>query len=652
MKTITIVSKGINTSRLFKEQLHQLLGHLANISHYTIDHILPPAIRGDVILLTTPQIVPDLRPFIEDMDSVIVARRSVNYHELHRLFAIPPGTDVLLVNDMMSTTYETIAMLQMLNIDHLNYHPYYPGIEDYPRLDVAITPGERQLVPEGVRVVHDIHSRPIDITTIVDILTRIGLIERYADMLSAHHVRDIIALIRDNTDMLQRGSRLQLQLQAIINAVHDGIVSTDEAGRVTVFNPVAEELFSVPAEAVRTRLLGSNERLAVLLDSRDSRDGSEADVLRHLNNRHVILNVTEIPYPNGQSGKVYTLKDVSEIRRLEESARRKLKGEQSIARYTFADIRGNAPVIRNCIDTARHMASSEATILLEGESGTGKELIAQSIHNASARRNGPFIAVNFAAMTETLLESELFGYEPGAFTGATRSGSAGLFEAAHKGTIFLDEVGDAPLSFQVKLLRVLQERQVKKIGGTRMIPVDVRVIAATNRGLKELISQGLFRADLYYRLNVLPLKIPPLRQRGDDILLLADYFTNKLLGKPIKGFFDHVQPFLMAYDWPGNIRELHNLVEYLVNISPDNAPLAHLLPVEIRGPASPADLAETECLYQRIVDAHMEGQPVGRRSLARLCNLPESRVRAGLARLAEEGRIVVGRGRQGLTPVC
>ena len=215
---------------------------------------------------------------------------------------------------------------------------------------------------------------------------------------------------------------------------------------------------------------------------------------------------------NADRGRLYVLKDVSEIHRLEESVRRRLYEEQNIARYNFADIIGNSPALKKILSLAKKMAKTDATIFIQGESGTGKELLAQSIHNASSRRKGPFVAINFAALSETLLESELFGYEEGAFTGAKRGGSAGLFEIAHKGTLFLDEIGDAPLPFQVKLLRVLQEKQVRRVGGLKVIPIDVRIIVATNHNLKEDIKLKLFREDLYYRLNVFTFKNPCIKR--------------------------------------------------------------------------------------------------------------------------------------------
>jgi transcriptional regulator with PAS, ATPase and Fis domain len=212
-------------------------------------------------------------------------------------------------------------------------------------------------------------------------------------------------------------------------------------------------------------------------------------------------------------------------------------------------------------------AATDATILLEGESGTGKELFAQGIHGTSGRKKGPFVPVNCAAIPESLLESELFGYEEGAFTGAKRQGKAGFFEMAHKGTLFLDEVSELPLPIQTRLLRVLQEREIVRVGGARVIPVDVRIVCATNRNLALWTESGNFRQDLYYRLNVLPLTIPPLRERKEDIrLLAAGFLRDKLpadLPFPGEEAFAEIAQALEAHDWPGNVRELRNTMERL-----------------------------------------------------------------------------------------
>ncbi|TEB11816.1 sigma-54 interaction domain-containing protein [Pelotomaculum propionicicum] len=233
-------------------------------------------------------------------------------------------------------------------------------------------------------------------------------------------------------------------------------------------------------------------------------------------------------------------------------------------RYTFADIIGRSPRLQNAKRLAELASRSDSTVLLQGETGTGKEMFAHSIHNASNRKNGPFVAVNCGVLPKTLIESELFGYEEGAFTGAKRGGRQGVFEQANGGTIFLDEIGDMPLDIQASLLRVLEERQVVRVGGQRPVAVDIRIIAATNKNLVEEAAGGNFRPDLFYRLNVLSIDIPSLREREGDIMELANYFVRKIsnrLGKVVNHIASGVKFLFQSYDWPGNIRELENIIE-------------------------------------------------------------------------------------------
>ena len=239
------------------------------------------------------------------------------------------------------------------------------------------------------------------------------------------------------------------------------------------------------------------------------------------------------------------------------------------ARYVFEDIIGESSSIKRVIYNARNIASSPSTILIEGESGTGKEVLAQAIHNASDRRNNSFVAINCGAIPKNLIESELFGYEDGAFTGAKRGGMPGKFELANGGTLFLDEIGEMPLDMQVNLLRVLQEGCVTRIGGNRYIPIDVRIIAATNKELGKEIEKGTFRRDLYYRLSVIPIWLPPLRDRENDMLLLFKHFLNvkaEKLRKSIPSISDEIYSNILTYNWPGNIREIENFVENIVNL--------------------------------------------------------------------------------------
>jgi two-component system NtrC family response regulator len=254
----------------------------------------------------------------------------------------------------------------------------------------------------------------------------------------------------------------------------------------------------------------------------------------------------------------------------------------------------------------RRVAASEATVLIRGESGTGKELIARAVHHASARAAGPLVCVNCAALPETLLESELFGHEKGAFTGA-HAARQGRFEAAHGGSLFLDEIGDLPLHLQVKLLRVLQEREVERLGSSRPIPVDVRLLAATHGDLEAAVRAGTFRDDLYYRLDVVTVTVPPLRERRADIPPLLEHFLARFTrdnGKPIRGLTQEARDALLRYDYPGNVRELENLVERAVVLTRDDVIGLGDLPLGVREPGPEGDAtlpAATEGLERRLI---------------------------------------------------
>jgi transcriptional regulator with PAS, ATPase and Fis domain len=241
---------------------------------------------------------------------------------------------------------------------------------------------------------------------------------------------------------------------------------------------------------------------------------------------------------------------------------------RSQAIYTFDKIIGSSRSILGIIEYSKKISDSKSTVLISGESGTGKEIFAQAIHNFSSRKDKPFIAVNCGAIPTTLIESELFGYEDGAFTGAKKGGNLGKFQLATGGTIFLDEIGEMPLEMQIKLLRVIEEGIITKIGGNNQIAIDIRIIAATNKDLKLQIEKGCFRRDLYYRLNVIPIALPPLRERKDDIPLLVDFYIKKIsrkLNKNTVHIPESYMRYLQGYSWPGNIRELENIIELIVN---------------------------------------------------------------------------------------
>ena len=286
-------------------------------------------------------------------------------------------------------------------------------------------------------------------------------------------------------------------------------------------------------------------------------------------------------------GTLVTFQAAQSITNAENRLRDRLRLSGHIARYHFDDILGESTAILTAIHQAQRFAHVDSNILLMGETGTGKELFAQSIHNESERANGPFVAVNCAAIPENLMESELFGYEGGAFTGASKTGKEGLFEAAHEGTIFLDEVSEIPLTLQSRLLRVIQEREVRRVGANRVVPIDVRIICATNRDLLDMIREGRFREDLYYRLKVLSVQLPPLRDREGDMAMLMQHYLAlyaRRFGKDQITLSPEAAAAISTYRWPGNIREIRNISEQLAVLCETDlitaADVAAVLPME------------------------------------------------------------------------
>ncbi|WP_425807826.1 sigma-54 interaction domain-containing protein [Desulfitobacterium sp. Sab5] len=356
-------------------------------------------------------------------------------------------------------------------------------------------------------------------------------------------------------------------LSVIINSTQDAISVVDDQGIEILINPAYTRLTGLTAEDVIGKpptvdiADGSSMHMQVLKTGKAVKGVSMKVGPKR---REVVVNVAPIRVEGKLVGSVGVIHDLSEIRKLSEE----LEGAKRLirhleAKYTFKDIMGESQEIREAIEQAQNAAQIPATVLLRGESGTGKELFAHAIHHLSERQKGQFIRVNCAALSENLLESELFGYVDGAFTGARRGGKIGLFEEANGGTLFLDEIGSISLKLQVKLLRVLQEKELIRVGDNHPIPVNVRVIAATHVNLEEKIRRGKFREDLYYRLNVIPIVIPPLRQRRSDIPLLADHLLrrfNQDYGRNVEKIAEQSLHVLEQYSWPGNVRELENVL--------------------------------------------------------------------------------------------
>ena len=394
--------------------------------------------------------------------------------------------------------------------------------------------------------------------------------------------------------LLHENALMQERLQMILESVQDGICVVDRSGEVTYVNPsylrivhktpemvVGQNVFETAADGNRCAVLRSG--IARIGSIRHKKDGTT-----------IVAKVNPIFVDGEIAGVVSVIKDITEIQtlmeRLSQVSAKAEYLEQELLRtkktaQAFANYIGKSGKVVDVLALASKAADSSANVLIRGESGTGKEVIAEGIHYASGRRRGPFIRVNCGAIPGALLESELFGHEKGAFTGAVRR-KLGKFELANHGTIFLDEIGELDKNLQVKLLRVLQQKEFDRVGGEETIHVDVRIIAATNRDLEAMVREGTFRDDLYYRLNVIPIILPPLRDRPDDIPLLVEHFIEKISKenkKDVRGITPDAMQMFMHYRWPGNVRELENVIERVITLMDTDLITAAMLPSYIKG---------------------------------------------------------------------
>ncbi|HLR11476.1 MAG TPA: sigma 54-interacting transcriptional regulator [Sporosarcina sp.] len=395
--------------------------------------------------------------------------------------------------------------------------------------------------------------------------------------------------------IMQQYRQLATYLQTILHTIDDSCTVIDEQGRVIIWTKGAEKIFSVKAEDILGKPITdffSSDRLEIL---NALQQGTSVTHHQHQARKDlvVLINSNPVRLDDQIIGAVVSETDVTNQIRLNNelfSTSEKLFNLEEEMRKTveeespFSYIRGNSVALKKTLSLAEKAATTDASILIHGESGVGKELFAKAVHHLRENEQAPFIAINCGAIPSGLFESEIFGYEKGAFSGADQRGKKGKVELAKNGTLFLDEIGEMPLEMQVKILRLLQEKTFFRVGGTTEMEVDFRVVAATNKDLKQLVDEGKFREDLYYRLNVVTLNIPPLRERPEDIIELTHYFLYDLsrrYNKPIHGISQHVMQSLLQHDWPGNIRELKNVVERLIVFSENGEIQADHLPFDI-----------------------------------------------------------------------
>ncbi len=671
MKTIAVVSdskikndRPNNVGDILSENIREVFGAFVDVRKYYIDTLEgKPPIEEDLILIMAGSRAIKIRDHVLNPSNIIIARRAFLRRGMSQLYRIPEGEDVLVVNDNIETTLESVASLYNIGIKHVNLIPFEIG-KEFRHIRYAVSPSEMDLIPEYIPNTYDLEDRVVDIPTMLLIMSRLGIDNKEVQQNLYDYYQKIFSANETVTDNYSSLLTRTEELDFMLDLSHDAIVLTDPQGRILIHNKKFNEMFGVDSDAVGSHFHDVVNQINI----RQYYKTDYINDLINIHSRQLNMEKRNIVHFNKEKRMYFSFQEVTYIKKLEQNLSQKLRKKGQIAKYTFDDIVTQSDSIRQIIEKSRRIAKTDLTVLITGESGTGKEVLAQAIHNASNRHKQPFIAINGSAIPDNLLESELFGYASGSFTGALREGKRGLFELSNNGTIFLDEIGDMPMHLQAKLLRVLQERQITPIGSDRIIEIDVRVIAATHKNPLELIEQGKFRSDLFYRLNVFPIELPPLRDRSSDILPLLHAFTDHQF--EISAACREV---IMGYSWPGNIRELHNTANYISTVEQSALADVGALPQYIieqtakrRDPDSSKSAAFSDldaisavsdseaCL--KVLDAirilNRLGKTAGRKHIAQLLNTrhahySESALKKMLSLLQNLDFIIVKKGRSG-----
>lgn len=681
MKQVAVVALDAYAGAFYAQEVRELFGERVEVCSYSVrdgsvEHM--PR-RFDLYMVTTDAFdsLGDMHRYVPLDGEIMEIHVTFRWEVIRRLQALPAGKRVLFVNLSDKMCREAVSRLNQLGVNQLAFDLYHPGAPepDMDKYDYVITPQETRYVPRGAGTVIDIGQRVCDSSTMIEAALRLGLEDLLEGVAFETYQREVAANTYSFDQVFTRGLRLESQFEILMEILDEGIAGVNEKGEVFACNRKLEEITGISS---RRALHRPAREVYPFLPFEQCLAERAAQPARVVSAGGVNFNVAVAPVLRGGEciGAFATVQRFTDAENRQNELRSQLLHKGYRAKYTFDDVVGRSPAIRRCVGILKKMALTPLPVLLIGETGTGKEIFAHAIHNASARSGGPFVAINCAAMPENLLESELFGYEEGAFTGARRGGKPGLFEFAHKGTLFLDEVEGMSPALQCKLLRVLQEREIMRVGGNKIISVDVRIVAATNEDLEKRVEEGSFRQDLYYRLNTLPALIPPLREREEDLFLLIDAFRREA-GADFT-LSPEAERLLRSHQWRGNIRELRNVVEYCTYTgSPvigarDLPPTFRYLPAGAPEPASPP-AGETAgalpplegCIREedqrfvlrQLYRADRAGGGLGREAIlaaARREGVPcsQQEVRRILAALDRAGLARVGRGRGGtrLTP--
>jgi len=656
-RRIATISAFQGTNDIIADEFTNIFG-----KEYQLDKILYPDDlyrdfdNYDLILCSSYYIISIIQKRVSAEVPIIIAERNFDMKSISKLLSIKSGTVIYVVGSNKQGAREVIELLQNIGINHLTLLPYYGQFEiESSDIVLSIAP---ILFPglTNERVIQ-VGFSDLNICTLMEIFVKLKL--------SSDNLMPLLKkYMRDESLSNHHISMMNQNLQGILEIVSEGILCIDKNEQTIFCNKSFANLVEIDYYELISKNYKEIEFEQSLLNIIYRSDDVLYEVINYKNKK---LIVTKQKLPSSIKGFILNIQNVSHIQAVETNVRKKLMEKGFTAKYTLKNIIGKSPIIKAKISEAKKIAKTGFAVLLQGDNGTGKEMFAQAIHNESLRANGPFVAVNLASLPDNLVESELFGYEEGSFTGAIRGGKPGLFELAHNGTIFIDEIGDVSPHIQQRLLRVLQEKEIMRIGGNKIIPIDVRVISATNHDLYALVESGKFRKDLYYRLKVLYINLPDLKSRPEDIFLFTKYFFYTL--NSTKYLNNESINVLKKYPWPGNVRELQNLIFYLEALCDKDEITPNDIPKEFKISTHSETLYDAEfenvlSLYKSSVIeefriilknfniAYRNNSSLGKTALNRLMTnlgikISTEQVRNRLSKLSSHGFIEIGKTKQG-----
>ncbi|MCH4887481.1 AAA family ATPase [Acidaminobacter sp. JC074] len=648
MNKLLVVSKAEGIGKYYCDELRKFFDDAIVIDYIAMNYENVNVVEDyDLILITTHTIVEHIMQYVRKDSRILKVIKTLDPEGIRKIDSIPYGSEALVVNVGPKTVSESIYLIYALGRSDLELHPYYPGIEKYKDLDYVITQGELSILPETTGTIVDIKNTMLDSKTLLEIISYFKLDKKkFLGKLMAR------GRMRDSTnDGMSLVINERFMFEEIINVMfenlNEGVLIYDSTGLVTSNSRSTESFLHKSSY----NILGKKITDLIPVKDRVVFGDTLTEMVIRINNVPLICNIMpELTLGSVDYGLVILKKYNDEEVKMHRF-RKALIERGHTTKYSIHDIVGSSEEMTKIKDIALRMSGSDSTVLIIGESGTGKELFAHVIHNNSKRSHEQFVAVNCSAIPENLLESELFGYEEGAFTGAKKGGKTGLFEIANGGTLFLDEIGEIPLHLQSRLLRVLQEKEIMRVGSNEIVSIDVRIIAATNIDMKKQVELGRFRKDLYYRLSVLPLHIPPLRKRGRDVLEIFNKM-NKDQGSQLY-FDDQAENFMTTYYWDGNVRELSNCFEYLLNLGKNKIELSDL-PERMKHTEDikPITQSTPMAILNIVYTNNAENKRVGRKSISdQLAYLNiymgEQEVRQILLDLQSKGYVSIGKGRGG-----